>query len=146
MFDLKKMLLAKGLVTEDQIAKVEEKTPKKSAQKRDYAEEDRKKNLNQLRSLNKNEQYAMIRRWVEKNRLDKPSIDATEKFFFDLDGQVSWLSVTLPVAEQIKNGTAGIIAYFGHHGLTHAALPRDIVEDVAEVFPSWIRILNDLNP
>lgn len=143
MFDLKEKLLAKGLVTKDQVAKAERDHASKKPTKKNYVDADRQKSLNQLRSLCKNDQYDLIRRWVLNNRLDKTSIDATEKFFFDIDGQVSWLSVTPPVAEQIKNGVAGIIAFYGHHGLSHAAVPRDIVEDVGQVFPTWIRILND---
>ena len=29
-----------------------------------------------------------------------------------------------------------------NYGLTHAVVPREIAEDVGEVFPDWLKVLN----
>jgi hypothetical protein len=43
---------------------------------------------------------------------------------------------------QIACGKAGVISYMSNHGLTHAVVPRDIAEDIGEVFPEWLKVLN----
>lgn len=140
MFDLKAQLLKKGLVTKEQA----ERATNKPAQK--LRQEERAK-LNQLKTKTKTDQYSTIRKWVDLNRLDKPeqvSLD-DEKFFFSTkDEQVSWLTLKKEVVEQIKSGQAGVIAYMSHYGLTHAVVKRDIAQDVGELFPDWLKVLNDL--
>lgn len=153
MFDLKAKLLAKGLVTKEQVEKIDaEKVEAKSSHKRrqntDFLTKERKLVLDNLLAQNKAEQYLIIRKWVDVNRLDKGllNLDASEKFFITAkDNSVSWLSLNSDVIEAIKNGSAGVIAYMSNHGLTHAVVPREIAEDVGAVFPDWLKVLNDKN-
>lgn len=146
MFDLKAKLLEKGLVTKEQVAKAQE-DQKKSSQKhleKDFVGLDRKRALSQLQAQTKAEQYITIRKWVDINRLDKPQLAGLddEKFFFQASDQVTWLTLKKDVMEAITKGDAGIIAYMSNHGLTHAVVGRDIAEDVGQVFPDWLRVLN----
>jgi hypothetical protein len=30
----------------------------------------------------------------------------------------------------------------GNHGMAHAVVPRDIAEDVGQVFADWLKVLN----
>ncbi len=155
MFDLRAKLLEKGLVTEEQVKKVDqEKQNKKAFNKpanlsnNDIVAKERSKALLQLKSSDKNEQYLLIRKWVDFNRKDRAtdiSLDC-EKFFIPAkDGQITWLTLKKEIIEEIKNGQLGVIAYMSNHGLTHAVVPRDIAEDVGEVFPDWLKVLNDKN-
>lgn len=143
MFNLKDKLLKQGLVTKEMLnnmAKAEEEAKsKKSALK------DRNHKLNQLKKQNKNDQYATIRQWVDLNRLDKSSEASLddEKFFFNDNDKLSWLRLNKNIIDQIKNGDAGIIAYMSNHGLAHAVLPKDIVQDIAQIFPDWLKVLNN---
>lgn len=151
MFDLKAQLLQKGLVTEEQIKKVDQekqKNTKKSNQSANELDKERAKALSNLKSSDKNEQYLIIRRWVDINRKDKPtdvSLDCEKFFLTGKDGQITWLTLKKEVIDAIKNGSLGVIAYMSNHGLTHAVVPRDIAEDVGEVFPDWLKVLNDKN-
>ena len=114
MFDLKAKLLEKGLVTKEQIQKIDQEKPKKNHGKEnknvaevDFDEKERRKTLMQLKSSDKNQQYAIIRKWVDLNRCDRASdisLDC-EKFFIPAkDGQITWLTLKKEVVEQIKNG------------------------------------------
>lgn len=95
---------------------------------------------NPLKGLQKAEQYELIRRWVDKNRLDKGA--GVEKFFFEKpDKSVSWLSLNAETIAKIQAGDAGLVAYMSNNGLAHTVLSRDIVEDMIEIFPEWLRIL-----
>ena len=123
MLDLKAKLLAAGLVTEKQIERSAIKRPP-----------------NKLKGLPKAEQYELIRLWVTRNRLDKGI--GTEKFFFEkADKSVSWLSLETSVITQVQSGDAGLIAFMSNSGLAHAVVPRDIAEDIVEIFPDWSRVL-----
>ncbi len=153
MFDLKAKLLEKGLVTKDQVQKIDQEKKAKKFFKdahqdfsNDSAAKDRARALQQLKASTKNDQYVLIRKWVDINRRDKAmdiSLDC-EKFFIPAkDDQITWLSLKKEIIEEIKKGDAGVIAYMSNHGLTHAVVPRDIAEDVGEVFPDWLKVLND---
>ncbi len=123
MLDLKSKLLAAGLVTEAQVERSKIKRPP-----------------NKLKGLSKAEQYELIRIWVTRNRLDRGV--GTERFFFEKqDKSVSWLSLEPSVIEQINAGDAGLVAFMSNSGLAHAVVPRDIAEDIIEVFPDWLRVL-----
>lgn len=152
MFDLKAKLLAKGLVTKEQVDKVTaEKKPTSSRKAHvddDFLTKDRKRALQSLKAQTKSEQYLTIRKWVDLNRLDKSShsiLDCEKFFITSKDNQVTWITIHKDVIESIKQGNAGVIAYMSNHGLTHAVVPRDIAEDVGEVFPEWLKVLNDKN-
>lgn len=142
MFDLKAQLLKKGLVTKEQA-----ENATKKPQKDTFLQDDRARTLKNLKAKTKSEQYATIRKWVDLNRLDKPefvSLD-DEKFFFSTkDEQVSWLTLKKDIVSEITSGQAGVIAYMSHHGLVHAVVKRDIAQDVGELFPEWLKVLNDL--
>jgi uncharacterized protein YaiL (DUF2058 family) len=139
MFNLKEKLLAQGLVTKEQAARVENIVP-------DFSGFERKKALEKLKSQNKAEKYITIRKWVDVNRLDKESLISSEneKFFFaNEENQVSWLSLPKEIIDAIAKGKAGVISYMSNHGLVHAVVPRDIAEDIREAFPEWVKVLND---
>ncbi len=152
MFDLKAKLLAKGLVTEQQVEKItrEKKrehlkaTPKENS---GYLSKERAKILDNLKALPKSEQYVAIRKWVDINRLDKlvVSVDCEKFFITTKDNQVTWLTLPTSILEAIQKGEAGVIAYMSNHGLTHAVVPRDIAEDIGQIFPEWLKVLNDKN-
>lgn len=182
MLDLKSKLLAAGLVTQEQVKKVDEEKeqarkarqerrqaakegprpnnrprphhdrrterPKKPAQPfENFEAKQRDKQLALLKTLSRNEQYDMIRRWVERNRFDKHTAqlpEKTERFFFQkMDGSITWLTLDAAVHTQVTDGKAAIIAHMSHHGLAHCVVPVDIAEDVAQVFPYWLRVLKD---
>jgi hypothetical protein len=149
MLDLKSKLLAAGLVSQEQIDKVErqkaDKKKKKTAQRVESKE--RNRHLEELLKLQKTDQYDLIRKWVTRNRLDKPTSvepEAFDKFFFEAtDGSVSWLTIEKSLHEKIANGSAGITAYMSHHGMVHCVLSREIIEDIAQAFPTWVRVLKE---
>jgi len=147
MFDLKAKLLAHGLVTKEQINKVEkEKALPKNKAEQDFASFDRNKAMSQLQAVQKPEQYIIIRKWVDINRFDKPSLVSLdcEKFFINTkDKQVTWLTLPKEVINKITSGEAGVVAYMSNHGLTHAVVPREIAEDISQVFPDWLKVLNE---
>ena len=152
MFDLKEKLLAKGLVTKEQVDKVdaEKHRPKQVNNSAvfddDFLTRERHKTVANLKAQTKAEQYVTIRKWVDLNRVDKVpyGLDDGEKFFFNAqDNQVTWLTLNKSVIEEIKHGRAGVIAYMSNHGVTHAVVPRDIAEDVGDVFKDWLRVLNE---
>ncbi|HXW53996.1 MAG TPA: hypothetical protein VEL47_07815, partial [Myxococcota bacterium] len=106
---------------------------------------ERKRALEHLKTQVKAEQYVVIRKWVDLNRLDKArhaSLDGEKFFFPSVDNQITWLTLRKDVIEAIQQGKAGVIAYMGNHGLTHAVVPKDIAEDVYLIFPDWLRVLN----
>ena len=152
MFDLKAKLLNIGLVTKEQVQKVEKEKirqqkeavakPVKSIG--DFQTLDREKSLTTLKSLKKAEQYITIRKWVEINRLDKPFHGGLEceKFFIPSADQVTWLTLKKEIIEQIKDGNAGVVGFMSNYGYAHAVVPRDIAEDIGEVFPEWLKVLN----
>jgi hypothetical protein len=143
MFDLKAKLLEKGLVTKEQVKQASLDSLKINSS--EIVSKERIKAKKLLKSQSTNEQYATIRKWVDNNRLDKPSQIAIddEKFFFEAQKHMTWLSLPKTTADEIKAGRAGIIAYMSNHGLVHAVVPRDIAEDVIEVFPEWHRVLHE---
>jgi uncharacterized protein YaiL (DUF2058 family) len=150
MHNLKALLLNKGLVTKEQVEKAEAKTnpPKPEAENRSFDDFQREKALENLKAMKKADQYNTIRRWVERNRLDKASLVNldSEKFFIPTkDKQVTWISISKELVLAIQNGSVGVISFMSNHGMQHAVVPRDIAEDVKEVFPDWLKVLNDQN-
>lgn len=147
MFDLKAKLLAQGLVTKEQVEKAEKEITRPKIHAVDnFDERERKKTLLQLKSQPKSDQYITIRKWVDFNRLDKESLvnlDCEKFFITTKDNQMTWLTLPKSVIEQIAQGKAGVISYMSNHGLTHAVVPRDIAEDVGELFPDWLKVLNE---
>lgn len=139
MFDLKAQLLKKGLITKEQADKATKKP------REDKFLQVEKAKMAELKAKSKGEQYQTIRKWVELNRLDRPeqvSLDDEKFFFSGKDEQISWLTLKKDVVEQIKLGQAGVIAFMSHHGLSHAVVKRDIAQDVGDIFPDWLKVLN----
>ncbi len=107
----------------------------------------REKHLKTLKSLSKTHQYEVIRRWVERNRFDKGTPtemnEDTERYFFQkVDGQVTWLTLPRAAHNAVTNGKAAILSFMSSQGISHCAIAKEIAEDVAEVFPYWLRVLN----
>jgi uncharacterized protein YaiL (DUF2058 family) len=146
MFDLKAKLLAQGLVTKEQIEKAEQEKKRPQENNDNFESRERQKALLQLKSQNKNEQYTTVRKWVDFNRLDKEGMPGDyEKFFVSTkDNQVTWLTLPKSVIEAISSGKAGVINYMSNHGLVHAVVPRDIAEDIGQIFPEWLKVLNEI--
>ena len=149
MLDLKAKLLAAGLVTKDQVDKVEAeqqaKKQKKPPQKRDDEAARWAKRVAELAAAGKAEQYEAIRGWVDRLRLDqvKGLSETAERFHFaKSDGSISWMSVEPDVKEKLAQGEAGIIAYMSNNGLTHAVVPKDVAKDVHTIRPEWLRVLH----
>lgn len=143
MLNLKDQLLKKGLVTKAQVEKIEKEQNSKNHPK-SFDEFNQEKALEKLKSQNKAEKYATIRKWVDLNRLDKSQkMLEGEKFFFEtIEKEISWLTLDLELIKDIKEGKAAIIAYMSHHGLTHAVIGKEIASDIAQIFPDWIRVFN----
>lgn len=142
MLDLKSLLLNAGLVATPKPAAKPRVTPPKrrptTAVPLDAAHREK------LKKLPRPEQFILIRKWVQLNRLDKArTLDENcQKFYFHKeDDRITWLSLDPAVIEKINNGSAAIITYMSNSGLSHAVVPREIAVDVAEVFPNWIRVL-----
>jgi len=143
MFNLKDKLLKQGLVTKEMVERASKAEKDLKNQRTMLA--NRAKALNSLKNQNKNEQYATIRKWVELNRLDKSSEASLddEKFFFEAQGQLTSLTLKKDVIQKLKDGSAGIIAYISNHGLVHAVVSREIAQDIAHIFPEWLRVLHE---
>lgn len=156
MQDLRSKLLAAGLITQQQLeTSAKQKSKPKSPHKPkapkaapDFEAQNRQRHVDELKRLNKGEQYELIRKWVIRNRLDNATAlagEELEKFFYTkADGSLDWLSVPKGVLEALQTGQAGIMAFMSNHGLAHCVAPRDICEDVREVFSDWVRVLNDV--
>jgi len=107
--------------------------------------------LDALKAAGKSEQYAAVRGWVMKERLDNTQIsEAAQRFFFTTyAGTLSHLTVEPDVHGKLVDGTAGIVAFIGYNGQEHAVVPKDIAVDVRAIKPEWLRHLigiTDLEP
>lgn len=133
MLSLKDLLINAGAVTEEQARA--HTTNEKLKRSNPY--------VKKLLSLNKGEQYALIRSWVSRNRLDKRTLsseESVEKFFFtNTSEQPVSLTIETSVVGKLKSGEACIMAYMSHQGLAHCIIPEEIAKDVAVIFPEWIR-------
>jgi len=153
MLDFKSLLLNAGLVTQTEVDKATAQKNRKPAIKKPVATSAKapvvrppQPSIHQekLKKLPKTDQYALIRKWVSLNRLDKARIldESCEKFYFQKEDQsITWLSLEKEVIEQVNNGTAAIMTYMSNSGPSNCVIPREIAEDVREVFPVWIRVL-----
>lgn len=154
MLSLKSLLIDAGLTTKEQAdaAIDSKKKPPFKAKAKPKASPANKLpkvahsvHQEKLRKLTKNEQYILIRKWVDLNRLDKTRLldENYEKFFFHQeDESISWLSLDKSVIDQINAGQAGIITYMSNNGASSAVVPREIAEDIKAVLPNWVRVLN----
>jgi uncharacterized protein YaiL (DUF2058 family) len=160
MLDLKEKLLKAGLVTADQVKKVEDEEAAKKQKKKQpkvvavdeeaekiakrenaIVESERwRKRLTELAAAGKAEQYEAIRGWVTRHRLDNKQItDAAERFHFArADGSVGHLTVEPDVKAQLSQGAAAVVTFMGFNGLEHAVVPKDVALDIQVVKPEWI--------
>ncbi len=170
MLDLKAKLLQAGLVTEDQVQKVESEEAlakeRKAARKQQAGrkakggrgggrtqaaggagdDERWQRRIAELKEAPKSEQYETIRGWVQRTRLDQakglPSDEADRFHFTKHDGHISWLTLEPDAKSALSEGKAGIIAFMSHNGLTHCVVPSDVARDVGAVRPEWVRHLD----
>lgn len=100
-----------------------------------------------LKRGGKGEAYDAIRRAVERSRLDPvraiPGEHASAFHFTTASGQLSRLMLEPEAHAGLVDGSAGIIAFMSHHGLAHGVVPRPLAEAVFEVFPYWLRVLQN---
>lgn len=151
MLDLKAKLAAAGVVTQDQVRKVEaEQARKREAKKnRHRSGGDKPKgvvDVEALRVANRGEAYTRIRPLVAKHRLDGdpaavPSVEAKPFGFVDAAGKLRQLLLEPDVHRAVSTGKAAISAYMSNNGLAHCVLPPGIALDLAQVFPLWLRTL-----
>jgi len=162
MLDLKSKLAAAGLVTKEDIERAER--PRKatgggggrSGGKGQGGKAGGKAGgksgaprlaVASLRQQKKGEQYDAVRRFVERVRLDDPARPPTEQaqtfHFSTAKGQISRLVLEPDVFGGVTDGSAGLVAYMGNHGLAHAIVPAAAARELAELFPLWLRVLKD---
>ncbi|HEY4221023.1 MAG TPA: DUF2058 family protein [Myxococcota bacterium] len=151
MLDLKAQLLKAGLVTEDQVKRVEE-------QQRDTRDKNKRppasstgerqlwqKRLDELKAGAKSEQYDAIRGWVDRHRIDAkvkiPSEHASRFHFARDDGSIGHVTLEPDVRDKLAAGEAGLVAFMGNNGIEHAVVPKDLAQDIAHVKPEWLRAL-----
>lgn len=99
-----------------------------------------------LAARSRDEQYAAIRTWIERNRLDRgstPGSDAESHHFTTAHGKLARLMLEPDVRRQVVDGRAGIVAFMSNHGLAHAAVPRATAEEIHQLFPLWLRVLKN---
>lgn len=170
MLDLKSKLLAAGVVTEKQVKKVEEAEARKRERKSRHKKSNQKptgarseagskpasgldekalwqRRVGKLQKAPKSEQYATIRGWVERVRLDSVksvgSEDAERFHFTKADERITWITIEPDTRDALKKGEAGIIAFMSHSGLSHCVVPRDLALDVHQIRPEWLRRLEN---
>lgn len=161
MLDLKAKLAAAGLVTPAEVAAAERKPgprgantkpgpnkpapnkpgPNKPAAPRSGLD------IPALQKAGKGAAYDAIRRVIERARLDPmhaiPGEQAEAFHFATASGQLSRLMLEPAARAQLGDGSAGLVAFMSHHGLAHAVVPRALAEDIARLFPLWLRVLKD---
>lgn len=149
MLDLKAKLASAGLVTDEDIQRVEKakraKGKRKGRGRGGGAKAPHKLDVAALSNLSRGEAYAEVRRWVERVRLDPPnktpSEDAKTFHFATAKGPLGRLVVEPDVHGWLSDGAAGVIAFMSNHGLAHAVVPAEAARALAEVFPIWLRVL-----
>jgi uncharacterized protein YaiL (DUF2058 family) len=99
-----------------------------------------------LKTLNRGDAYARIRKIVDHSRLDDkertiPKPDDQIFNFVTSTGKVSRLYLTEATVKTLSDGKSGISSFMSHHGLSHCVLPKEVALALAEVFPLWLRHL-----
>jgi hypothetical protein len=100
-----------------------------------------------LQKAGKGAAYDAIRRLIERARIDPlhaiPGEQAEAFHFTTASGQLSRLMLEPEARTQLADGLAGIVGFMSHHGLAHCVVPRVVAEDIARLFPFWLRVLKD---
>lgn len=145
MLDLKAKLASAGLVTAEDIERIDKSKGKGKGKQADHRKPAAGLNVAALRDKPKAEIYDAVRRWVDKVRLDSagatPSEAAQAFHFAEASGKVGRLYLEAHVVETLRKGQAGVIAYMSNHGLAHAVVSAEGARAIAEVNPLWLRML-----
>ncbi|MCX4245091.1 hypothetical protein [Paraliomyxa miuraensis] len=157
MLDLKSKLAAAGLVTQEDVDRIDKGKAAKKKPRRDHGGGGKGGSAGagrggaprlafaKLRSQSKGEQYDAVRRFMERARLDDPGRPPTEQaqtfHFATAKGQVGRLVLEPEILGWVQDGTAGVVAYMSNHGLAHAVVPAAAARELAELFPLWLRVL-----
>lgn len=152
MLDLKAKLASAGLVSKEDLERIDRDEERKKARgkARRKAKSERRRGggsglpVGKLADKPKGEVYAAVRSWVDKVRLDAagaPSDDARAFHFPRASGKIGRLMLEPGLVAQLQDGSAGLIAYMSNHGLAHAVVPAVGARAVAELFPLWLRVL-----
>lgn len=154
MLDLKAKLASAGLVSKNDIERVEKETAKKKAKRGKRGrkgpqsrtkEDDIERVVASLEGKPKGEAYDTVRNWVERVRLDPssntPSATAKTFHFAQSSGKIGRLYLEPDVVQSIERGDAGVVAFMSHHGLAHAVVPAADAQGIGRVFPLWLRML-----
>jgi hypothetical protein len=160
MLDLKAKLASAGLVSKEDVERVEReksrtrskprpgkgkstgRPPSASGRGGDAAA---RLPVTKLQGKPRGEVYTAVRAWVDKVRLDSPSGtpgDQAQPFHFArIDGKIGRLVLEPTVVAALQSGSAGLVTYMSNHGLGHAVVPASGARAVAELFPEWLRVL-----
>jgi hypothetical protein len=157
MLDLKAKLASAGLVSKEDVERVERENAKGRSKSRGRGGKPKpalaargatggpRLAVEKLQGKPKSEVYTAVRTWVEEVRLDPPSgtpSEAAQPFHFArFDGKIGRLVLEPKVIAALQSGTAGLITYMSNHGLGHAVVPAAGARSVAELFPEWLRVL-----
>lgn len=160
MLDLKAKLASAGLVSKEDVERVEREKARtrsrsgsggKGKSARPAGSRGRRADAGsglpvaKLQGKPKGEVYAAIRSWVEKIRIDAPSGAPSEEaqpfHFAGVDGKIGRLVLEPGAIAELQKGSAGLITYMSNHGRAHAVVPADGARAVAELFPEWLRVL-----
>lgn len=151
MLDLKAKLASAGLVSQEDVDRIEKKSGRKKKGTRARlgasppAGKQAKLSIASLRDKPKAEIYEAVRRWVEKARLDPvggtPSADARVYHFPEASGRIGRLMLEPSILALLENGEAGVIAFMSNHGIAHAVVNAVGARGIAELNPLWLRAL-----
>ena len=150
MLDLKAKLASAGLVSREDVERVERDKAKKKAKnkarrQRKTANDDIDRVVAALKDKPKGEVYETIRKWVDRARLDPssnvPSGTAKAFHFAQSTGKVGRLYLEQDVVQKIERGEAGVVAFMSNHGLAHAVVPAADARGIGTVYPLWLRML-----
>ncbi len=154
MLDLKAKLASAGLVSQEDIARVDAKKNRgkgKGGGKKKRGKGNgpgkagvRPLDVAALKDAPKGEFYDAVRRWVDKARLDPRGIpsERCQAFHFpEIAGRVGRLMIEPELSKRIQDGEAAVIAFMSNSGLAHAVVPAAGARDVATLKEEWLRVL-----
>ncbi len=121
---------------------------KQHSGKRPQKQDDSGVDVNALKALNRGDAYTRMRKIVEHSRLDDkertiPGPDDQIFNFVTKAGRVSRLYLKEDTIKSLTSGESAISSFMSHHGLSHCVLPKEVALAFAEVFPLWLRHLQD---
>jgi hypothetical protein len=155
MLDLKAKLASAGLVSAEDIERVERSKQRRRERGRSgkaepgSREEDPEAAIARLvaslRDRPKGEIYETVRRWVDRVRLDSgartPSATASTFHFPEHTGKIGRLVLEPELVGRLERAEAGVVAFMSNHGLAHAVVPAVDARGIASLMPHWLRVL-----